>query len=197
MKILLGHTKIVLVFLFFLISFSASEIETNQRSDSLIFLSNSFKIGPSDAVIIVDHGSNREESNIMLNEFVEMFRHKTGYKIVEPAHMELAKPSIEDAFRSCVQQGARRVIISLFFLGSGKHFNEDIPFLSAEAAKQHPGVSYIITPPLGLHELLVDIVNDRINSCLKPIGQDADECSVCDGTGKCILPIEAERKKNF
>ncbi|MCI21215.1 sirohydrochlorin ferrochelatase, partial [Trifolium medium] len=31
----------------------------------------------------------------------------------------------------------------------------DIPSLSAEAAKQHPGVSYIVTAPLGLHELLV------------------------------------------
>lgn len=78
MKNLLGHTKIVnlfrfssflvLVFLFFLISFSASETETNQRSNSLIFLSNSYKIGPNDAVIIVDHGSNREESNVMLSK---------------------------------------------------------------------------------------------------------------------------------
>ncbi|PNX61276.1 sirohydrochlorin ferrochelatase-like protein [Trifolium pratense] len=57
--------------------------------------------------------------------------------------------------------------------------------MSAEAAKQHPGVSYIITAPLGLHVLLVDIVNDRINDCLKQGAGDADECSVCDGTGKC------------
>jgi hypothetical protein len=35
---------------------------------------------------------------------------------------------------------------------------QDIPALSAEAAKQHPGVSYIITAPLGLHELLVVII---------------------------------------
>ena len=34
-------------------------------------------------------------------------------------------------------------------------FLQDIPTLTAEAAKEHPGVSYIITAPLGLHELLV------------------------------------------
>ena len=34
-------------------------------------------------------------------------------------------------------------------------FLQDIPSLTAEAAKEHPGVSYIITAPLGLHELLV------------------------------------------
>ncbi|XP_004489242.1 sirohydrochlorin ferrochelatase, chloroplastic [Cicer arietinum] len=184
-------------------SFSATEIGTNQTwaplksSNSLNFCSksrflcmstqNSSRVGPNDAVIIVDHGSRRKESNLMLNEFVEMFRHKTGYQIVELAHMELAEPSIGDAFQSCVQQGARRVIISPFFLSPGRHWSQDIPSLSAAAAKQHPGVSYIVTAPLGLHELLVDVVNDRITYCLKHVAGDADECSVCAGTGKCIL----------
>ncbi|KAL0450689.1 UNVERIFIED_CONTAM: Sirohydrochlorin ferrochelatase, chloroplastic [Sesamum latifolium] len=128
-------------------------------------------VGGGDAVIIVDHGSRRKESNLMLNEFVVMFREKTKYPIVEPAHMELAEPSIKDAFNSCVQQGAQRVI--------------DIPSLTAEAAKDHPGVSYVITAPLGLHELLVDVVNDRINYCLSHVAGKEDECSVCAGTGKC------------
>lgn len=34
-------------------------------------------------------------------------------------------------------------------------FLQDIPSLTAEAAKEHPGVKYIVTAPLGLHELLV------------------------------------------
>ncbi|KAL1299670.1 hypothetical protein HN51_044211 [Arachis hypogaea] len=123
--------------------------------------------GDGEAVIIVDHGSRRRESNLLLNEFVKMFKHKTAYEIVEPAHMELAEPSIRDAFQSCVEQGAQRVVISPFFLSPGRHWNQDIPSLSAEAAKEHPGVSYIVTAPLGLHELLVDVVNDRIKHCLK------------------------------
>ncbi|KAL1349987.1 sirohydrochlorin ferrochelatase, chloroplastic-like [Arachis hypogaea] len=123
----------------------------------------------------------------MSDEFVKMFKHKTGYEIVEPAHMELAEPSIRDAFQSCVEQDAQRVVISPFFLSPGRHWNQDIPSLSAEAAKEHPGVSYIVTAPLGLHELLVDVVNDRIKHCLKHISGDAEECSVYAGTGKCRL----------
>ncbi|KAI3452458.1 hypothetical protein Pfo_009122 [Paulownia fortunei] len=144
-------------------------------------------VGESDGVVIVDHGSRRKESNLMLNEFVVMFREKTKYPIVEPAHMELAEPSIKDAFNSCVQQGAKRVIVSPFFLFPGRHWHQDIPSLTAEAAKEHPGVSYVITAPLGLHELLVDVVNDRITYCLSHVAGEEDECSVCAGTGKCQL----------
>nr|GMC91537.1 sirohydrochlorin ferrochelatase, chloroplastic-like isoform X1 [Ipomoea batatas] len=97
---------------------------------------NCIKAG--DGVIIVDHGSRRKESNLMLNEFVAMFQEKTKYPIVEPAHM-----------------GARRIIVSPFFLFPGRHWQQDIPSLTAEAAKLHPGIPFIITAPLGAHELLV------------------------------------------
>ncbi|XP_022642049.1 sirohydrochlorin ferrochelatase, chloroplastic [Vigna radiata var. radiata] len=100
---------------------------------------------------------------------------------------ELAEPSIRDAFQSCVQRGAHRIIVSPFFLSPGRHWSQDIPSLSAEAAKEHPDVSYNVTAPLGLHELLVDVVNDRIKHCIKHVARDVDECSVCAGTAKCRL----------
>ncbi|CAL1391795.1 unnamed protein product [Linum trigynum] len=84
---------------------------------------NPHGIGENDGVIIVDHGSRRKESNLMLNEFVAMFKDKTGYPIAEPAHMELADPSIKDAFDICVQQGAKRAVVSPFFLFPGRHWH--------------------------------------------------------------------------
>lgn len=144
-------------------------------------------VGDGDGVIIVDHGSRRQESNLMLNEFVAMFRRRTGYGIVEPAHMELAEPSIKDAFDLCVQQGASRIIVSPFFLFPGRHWYQDIPALTAKAAEPHPGVSYIVTAPLGLHELLVDVVNDRIGHCLKRAAGQAEECEACAGSGRCYF----------
>jgi len=60
-------------------------------------------------LIIVDHGSRREASNLMLETFVETFHSAMHYDIVEPAHMELAEPSIATAFGRCVERGARTV----------------------------------------------------------------------------------------
>ncbi|WZZ07804.1 hypothetical protein YC2023_093725 [Brassica napus] len=154
-------------------------------------------IGDADGIIIVDHGSRRRESNIMLEfpeEFVKMFKDNTGYPIVEPAHMdaELAEPSIKSAFSLCVQQGAKRVVVSPFFLFPGRHWHQDIPALTADAAKEFPSISYLITAPLGLHNLLIDVVNDRIQHCLSHVEGDADECLVCAGTNKCKLYNSSE-----
>lgn len=48
-------------------------------------------------------------SNDMLLDFVDMYKRVTQLPVVEAAHMELAKPSIDDAFNACVQQGATQI----------------------------------------------------------------------------------------
>ncbi len=65
---------------------------------------------------------------------------RDAYSIVEPAHMELARPSIADAFDACVALRARRGSSSLpYFLWPGSHWDRDIPLLAAEAAARPPG----------------------------------------------------------
>ncbi len=113
-------------------------------------------------IIIVDHGSRRAESNKMLLEVVELFARTTGCPIVEPAHMELAEPSIRTAFARCVARGAQAVVVHPYFLLPGKHWTEDIPALAAAAAAEHPGVRYAVTAPLGLHPLMTRIIEERI-----------------------------------
>ncbi|KAF7089297.1 hypothetical protein CFC21_092298, partial [Triticum aestivum] len=72
---------------------------------------------------------------------------------------ELAEPTIKEALGKCVQQGASRVIVSPYFLSPGRHWKQDIPSLASEASKEHSSVPYIITAPLGLHELMVVCAN--------------------------------------
>jgi sirohydrochlorin ferrochelatase len=119
-------------------------------------------------IVIVDHGSQRQESNRMLEEVAAAFakRFSARYSIVEPAHMELAEPSIETAFGRCVARGAKRVVICPFFLGPGKHWTQDIPRLTAEAAAKHPGVAYHVAPTLGIDDLILDLLNKRLEHCL-------------------------------
>lgn len=139
------------------------------------------------ALVVVDHGSRRTESNHMLEAFVESFRESSRYGIVEPAHMELAEPSIKTAFDKCVAQGAKRVVVAPYFLLPGRHWNQDIPELAAEAASHHPGVPYLVSSPIGLHPLMQQVIESRVAHCLSHIQGNAAECESCEGTGRCRM----------
>ena len=115
-------------------------------------------------------------------EFVRMYREETGRPIVELAHMELCEPSIDVAFSRCVEQGATLVAVSPFFLSPGRHWQEDIPALTAEAASKHPEVGYFVAAPLGLHPLMASIVESRLETCMAHLTTGAGKCDVCDGT---------------
>jgi len=140
-------------------------------------------------VIVVDHGSRRDESNLLLLDVVRQFAQATGLPIVEPAHMELAEPSIATAFARCVEQGAATVVVFPYFLLPGRHWQDDIPNLTAAAACQHPGVHYLVTAPFGLHPLMAEVMRQRIEHCLAHTQGQADACELCAGTDRCQLRV--------
>lgn len=136
-------------------------------------------------IIVVDHGSRRSESNEALLDVVRVFRQHTNYHHVEPAHMELAEPSIAQAFDKLVEAGAKFIVVHPYFLLPGRHWAQDIPTLAAEAAKSHPDVGFIVSSPLGIHDLMAQIMNDRILRCLAHRAATGPACDLCDEQGRC------------
>jgi sirohydrochlorin ferrochelatase len=143
--------------------------------------------GETIGIIIVDHGSLRAESNEMLLDVVALFSRHTGYEIVEPAHMELAEPSIQTAFDRCVARGAKLVVVHPYLLLPGRHWHEDIPALTAAAAKKHRGVRFLVTAPLGRHPLIAEVIRDRIQHCLAHARGEAEPCDACADTPGCRI----------
>ncbi len=144
-------------------------------------------IDPGLAVVIVDHGSRRQEANRRHEAFVREWRDRGHYRIVEPAHMELAEPSLGRAFDACVAAGATLVVIAPYFLWPGDHWDRDIPALAAEAAARHPVVRYLVSAPLGPHPLLGDIVEERVTHCLAHARGEGPGCDLCAGSPQCLL----------
>ena len=141
-------------------------------------------------IIIVDHGSRRRESNEMLHTAAAAFARQSQYAIVEPAHMELAEPTIAQAFQRCVDRGASQVIVFPYFLSPGRHWTKDIPALVTEAAKAFPATQWLVTAPFGLHPGMLNIINDRIHMCRNAAATDASgsrsvQCDVCGDGTKC------------
>lgn len=138
------------------------------------------------ALVIVDHGSRRAASNAMHEAFVAEFAAGAGdaYLAVEPAHMELAEPTVAEAIDRAVAAGARRVMVMPYFLFPGNHWERDIPALVADAARRHPGTEMLVTAPVGLHPLMHAVVRERVEQCaVHAAGGPA--CDLCAGTDRC------------
>jgi sirohydrochlorin ferrochelatase len=140
-------------------------------------------VNMTNGIIIVDHGSRRAESNQMLERVAQLFgeRFFERFSIVEPAHMELAEPSIATAYARCVARGAERIVVAPFFLGPGKHWTQDIPSLTATAAMQFPQTRYHVTPTLGIDDLILELLEKRVRSC----SDNEYVCDGCRGTNRC------------
>lgn len=119
------------------------------------------------AILLIDHGSRRSEANALLSEVVGRVKLRIGADaIVELAHMELAEPTIAQGFARCVEQGASLVVAHPFMLARGRHVQEDLPRLVAEAAAAHQGVRFVLVAPLGSHDGVIDAVIDRCGVAL-------------------------------
>lgn len=118
------------------------------------------------AVIVIDHGSRMAAANDMLNEVVHMYRQATGAPIVEPAHMELAEPTLEDAVGRCIAQGAATIIVHPYFLAPGRHSTADIPGMVEELAPRYPNVRFHVTNPLGIDPGMAAVMHRRILEAL-------------------------------
>src|SRR5690606_37108786 len=113
------------------------------------------------AILIVDHGSRREEANAQLGAIAALVKELAPEAIVELAHMELAAPSIREGLAECVRRGATEVVVVPYFLSAGRHVTQDIPRLVAEAARDHPTVRVRVTGALGPDRLLAALVLER------------------------------------
>ena len=118
------------------------------------------------ALILVDHGSTVKEANDMLAEVAGLVRSsKTcDFDIVLHCHMEIAEPTISQAFDECVARGAVHIVVHPYLLAPGKHSTVDIPNMVKDAAKRHDGITYAVTEPLGIHQNIVEVVLERAKS---------------------------------
>ena len=111
------------------------------------------------AILLIDHGSKRDEANEMLACMANLVQAMVGRRaIVRHAHMELADPTIEDGVRSCIEAGATEVVAFPYMLSPGKHATGDIPRLVGAAAAAYPHVTVRVTPAFGVHEKLAEVV---------------------------------------
>ena len=121
---------------------------------------------PTTAVLLIAHGSRHGPANDDLRELAARLAASGEHPIVEPCFLELAEPEIPEGGGRCVARGASRVLMVPYFLSAGVHLRRDLTAARDELAGRHPGVEFVLTPPLGPHPLLDRLVEERIRENL-------------------------------
>ncbi|HXW69166.1 MAG TPA: precorrin-8X methylmutase [Dissulfurispiraceae bacterium] len=136
-----------------------------------------------ESIILIGHGSPQKDANNL--EFIAAMLHGLIHAgcsddCVTDSYLQFTKPAIMETIEGRVKSGAKRIILHPFFLNAGLHVTKDIPELIEKARELFPGVEFVYTEPLGLHEKLAQIVMERI--------------SAATGSGSRLAPEEIEKK---
>ncbi|MDA0588649.1 MAG: cobalamin biosynthesis protein CbiX [Planctomycetota bacterium] len=114
------------------------------------------------AIQLIAHGSRRDEANADLEEVATRLRERSDYGFIVASYLEIADPSIPVAARLCVAAGATEVLLMPYFLSAGSHVTRDLQRFRDELNAEFAGVKFRLCPPLGLHQLMLDIICDRL-----------------------------------
>lgn len=117
-------------------------------------------------IVLIAHGSRRPGANAELEWIAQQLRQRYPQWLVECAYLEIAEPTIPQAIANCVHQGADCVVLAPYFLSSGRHVSEDLDLIRSDAQARFPHVQLLLAKPLGPHELLVQLLEQRIAEAL-------------------------------
>jgi sirohydrochlorin cobaltochelatase len=120
-------------------------------------------------LLVVGHGSRRGAANDLLLAVTEALAARVPAHAVEAAFLEIAHPTIAEAYALLVGAGCDRVVVHPYFLYPGAHTTTDIPEALRLAAESSGAVPWTLTEPLNLDPRIVDVVADRVTTALEAL----------------------------
>ncbi len=133
-------------------------------------------------IVLLGHGSRGDSANDGMMEVAHALKETGKYPVVEVGFMQRNFPTIEEAAKSCVMQGADTILLIPYFLHMGLHLQQDLPETVEILKRLHPNVRFAFGKPFAHHPGLVDIVMDRIEECQN--GDIDGELEAEEATGK-------------
>ncbi|MCU4799067.1 NAD(P)H-dependent oxidoreductase subunit E [Halobacteria archaeon HArc-gm2] len=112
-----------------------------------------------EAVLLVGHGSRREQSNEQVRELAAALESRLRLP-VDAAYLELASPAIDEAIAGLAPTASRLTVVHLS-LFAASHVKNDVPLAVTQARSRHPDLTIRNGAHLGIHPAIVDLLDDR------------------------------------
>ncbi len=111
-------------------------------------------------VLLVGRGSNHPAANAEFFRTGRLLAERMGRQ-VECGFVSLASPDVPTALERCLRLEAQRVVVAPYFVNTGILVKRIAAQVAAFGA-DHPGLELIVTPHLGVHAGLVQLLRERV-----------------------------------
>lgn len=138
---------------------------------------NPHGISRADTVVLfVGRGSSDPDANGDVYKLARMLWEGSDYHTTEVCFIGITHPRLEEGFRRARLYNPKRIIVLPHFLFTGALVKK-IVTITAQQQEQHPDISMICLPEMGLHPHLFQILRER--EIETQLGQVQMNCEMC------------------
>ena len=114
------------------------------------------------AVILLGHGSIREEANKEVRAMWDMMQAELPELEISGCFVEVAEPTMEQEIDRLAAEGFHRIVIVPMFLTRGQHLSNGIPRILEAMRQKYTQIQIDLTRHLGIDPLLAEIIKNRL-----------------------------------
>lgn len=114
------------------------------------------------AVILLGHGSIREEANVEVRNMWRMLAEQLPELDIRGSFVEVAEPTLEQAIGQLAAEHVERIVIVPMFLTRGNHLSNGIPRILEAMRQKYSHIQIDLTRHLGVDPLLAEIIKNRL-----------------------------------
>jgi sirohydrochlorin ferrochelatase len=119
------------------------------------------------ALVALAHGSRDPRSAETITALIDLAREMRPDLRIEPAFLELSKPSFTTVVNKLVRAGHDEIVVVPLLLTEAYHAKVDVPQVVAEAMERHEGLKIRTTDVLGLQAGFLEVLDVRMREALK------------------------------
>jgi sirohydrochlorin ferrochelatase len=118
------------------------------------------------ALVALAHGSRDPRSAQTIKSLVAEVRAMRPDLRIDPAFLELSKPSFATVVDRLVKAGYDEIVVVPLLLSEAYHAKVDVPEVVAEATARHPGLRIRASRVLGLEPAFLEVLDRRLRASL-------------------------------
>jgi sirohydrochlorin ferrochelatase len=119
------------------------------------------------ALVALAHGSRDPRSAATVKALVDEVRAMRPDLKIEPAFLDLAKPSFTTVVDRLVKAGHDEIVVVPLLLTEAYHAKVDVPEAVADATARHAGLKIRATSILGLEPRFLEVLDVRMREALR------------------------------